>query len=47
MIKNSNNEPLKENFTRLAIDLIKKMCAFEPSSRYTIEQILQHPWITG
>ena len=37
---------MKENFTELAIDLIKKMCAFEPSMRYSIAQILNHPWIT-
>ena len=30
-------EPIKENFTLLAIDLIKKMCTYEQSSRYTIE----------
>ena len=35
--KIKETEPIKENFTLLAIDLIKKMCTYDPWSRYTIE----------
>lgn len=33
-------------FTELSQGLIEKLCHPKPSLRYTVEQALQHPWIT-
>ena len=33
-------------FTPLQKSLIIKLCHPKPSQRYTIDQALQHPWIT-
>lgn len=35
---------MDRSFTPLAQDLISKILVVEPSQRYTIAQILQHPW---
>ena len=32
--------------SRSAISLFKRMCAFNPSDRYSAAIALQHPWIT-
>ena len=31
----------------LAKNLIEQLCSLKPGNRYTVEQALQHPWITG
>lgn len=33
-------------FSRFAKSLIQTMCHVTPSCRYTVDQALQHPWIT-
>ena len=33
-------------FSPLARNLLEKLCHPKPSLRYTVEQALQHPWIT-
>jgi serine/threonine protein kinase len=56
--KGDNNEAYKEkalNFTKLRYGrrfnklsqgLLEKLCHPKPSLRYTVDQALQHPWIT-
>jgi len=34
-------------FSKLAINLIKKMLETDSENRYNAGQILRHPWITG
>ena len=33
-------------FSKLSQNLIEKLCHPKPSLRYTVDQALQHPWIT-
>jgi len=33
-------------FNRLSQGLVEKLCNPKPSLRYTVDQALQHPWIT-
>ena len=35
------------NIPALAKNLIEQLCSLKPGNRYTVEQALQHPWITG
>ena len=28
-------------------DLFEGMCAYDENERYTIEEVLEHPWIKG
>ena len=46
--KLKNQEPFHftDSFSDLARDLITKMTSYSPVHRYTINQVLKHPWIT-
>jgi len=35
-----------KRFTQFSKGLIEKLCHPKPSLRYTVDQALQHPWIT-
>jgi len=41
------NYTLKETVSEDAMDLIKKILDPNPSTRYSIEKILEHPWFEG
>lgn len=50
MIKNGKVEfpsPYWDDISEMARDLIKKILVVDPAKRYTAEQILAHPWISG
>ena len=46
--KLENQEPFHftNAFSELARDLITKMTSYSPVHRYTIDQVIKHPWIT-
>ena len=45
-ILNGKRRHNPKNFSPLAEDLFSKMTFLEPSQRYTIDEVAQHPWIT-
>jgi serine/threonine protein kinase len=45
-ILNARRRRNPEDFSPLAEDLFSKMTFLEPSQRYTIDEVAQHPWIT-
>ncbi|KAH8895273.1 serine/threonine-protein kinase, partial [Thozetella sp. PMI_491] len=44
-IKNLNMVPLPETVTEAARDLVHGLMQLEPESRFTLEAVLNHPWI--
>lgn len=43
---NTNFKFKSRRFTELSRNLIGNLCNPKPSLRYTVDQALQHPWIT-
>lgn len=46
-IKGKGFEKLYPSASPLAIDMLKKMMAFDPSKRITISQALEHPYLSS